>query len=156
MIQLLTDSEAPRIVGYTSETRNSPTTLALKEHGQWMLSCSERELPGVQAMISTFERTSLRPEVLAFARAMELKLQANDHKGGWQSLSRDDLSELLIGELVELLAALHLNEETLKSIITDACASLDWTDFQSNPSLEALDVANIAMMIHDNLTNARF
>jgi hypothetical protein len=112
--------------------------------------------PEVQALIDKYEKDVIRPEVLAFARDMELKLRANDHKGGWCECSKHHLSQLLLGELVELLAALGYKKPTIHLMVDAACDSITWTDFQADPKLEAVDVGNIAMMLHDNLTHKRF
>jgi hypothetical protein len=51
----------------------------------------------------------LRPEVQAFAEQMELKLMANDHKGGWKDCNLAYLYGCLGEELAELMAAITLN-----------------------------------------------
>jgi len=74
------------------------------------------------------QHVELRPALRWFAEQMELKLRANDHKGGWNQCSLQYLFEKLDEEVGELSATLT-NEETIR---------------------EAADVANIAMMIADN------
>lgn len=69
---------------------------------------------------------TLRPCVQAFAERMETKLSANDHKGGWSHMAKEDLVRLLIDEFYEL-------------VVADA----------ENVADEAADVANFAMMIAD-------
>lgn len=76
------------------------------------------------------EATLLRPEVLAFAHAMERKLRANDHKGGWQNESFTYLLRRLRREVDEL-SVLPPKEE--------------WNNILD----EAADVGNFAMMIAD-------
>lgn len=71
---------------------------------------------------------SIRKEVMWFARKMEEKLRENDFKGHWSDSSEQDLLDGLKEEVRELYAAITLNE------IVD----------------EAVDVANMAMMIADN------
>ncbi len=44
----------------------------------------------------------LRPEVRAFAIAMENQLRANDHKGGWQGMGTAECIERLQEEMEEL------------------------------------------------------
>ena len=73
----------------------------------------------------------LRKEVRLFAEAMELRLQANDHKPGW----KDDTAEALLDRVDDELLELHM-----------AVAA--------NPGktailLEAADVANFLMMVVD-------
>lgn len=77
-----------------------------------------------------------RPEVEAFADAMEAQLLANDHKPGWK---RDFPSELL---------------RRLKEESTELSRELrEWDGSNANSPKrvlkEAADVANFAMMIAD-------
>lgn len=72
----------------------------------------------------------LRPEVLRFARAMEKKLRANDHKKHWYWMGSQYLSVRLTQESRELRHAMKRG---------NADQILD----------EAADVANFAMMIAD-------
>ena len=64
-----------------------------------------------------------------FARMMELKLQANDHKGGWQDMSVPEAASRILDEVEELYAALREDSDNIDSIVS-----------------EAIDVANFAMM----------
>ena len=73
----------------------------------------------------------LRPEVLAFAHAMEAQLRANDHKPGWKSDTLDSLHRRLVEESKEVLDS--INEEAPPNTIAKECA----------------DVANFAMMLAD-------
>jgi hypothetical protein len=72
----------------------------------------------------------LRPEVLAFAVAMETRLRANDHKGGWGSCSAAHLLSRVADEFKELKRAV---------------GDLNGGDILH----EAADVANFAMMVAD-------
>jgi NTP pyrophosphatase (non-canonical NTP hydrolase) len=72
-----------------------------------------------------------RPEVIAFADAMEAKLRANDYKGGWESLTPDWLVARMLQEMGEL--ALAVAGEIGGGEVL----------------YEAADVANFAMMIAD-------
>jgi hypothetical protein len=72
--------------------------------------------------------TELRPEVAAFAEAMELQLRKNGWKGHWRYCTGTYLFNRIRGEVNELSRA-STAEERLK---------------------EAADVANFAMMIADN------
>lgn len=74
----------------------------------------------------------VRREVREFARAMEAKLVANDHKGGWRGDSAPDLHKRLVEESAELKEALHDLKTSKQTILH-----------------EAADVANFAMMIAD-------
>jgi hypothetical protein len=92
----------------------------------------------------------LRPEVQAFAEAMEMKLRLNDHKGGWKKehpkayLFRrlgDEIRELeyAIDDQINAIQMLHREDATPKLV-----------EIQGNKVLsEAVDVANFAMMIAD-------
>ena len=75
-----------------------------------------------------------RPEVLAFAVLMELKLRYNDHKEPWAGLGIVELKRLMAIEVEEL----------------DDASDGDPDDDSDNIALEAADVANFAMMIADN------
>lgn len=71
-----------------------------------------------------------RPEVVAFANAMELKLKENDHKRHWSHMSMQFLSMRLTQE----------REELRKAVAAGDVAEI---------LREAADVANFAMMIAD-------
>ena len=81
---------------------------------------------------------TVRWQVRAFAEAMERKLAANDHKGGWEDCSIDYLIKRLRQETSELLKvagdreARTLTNEEAEKVLN-----------------EAADVANFAMMIAD-------
>ena len=85
----------------------------------------------------------LRPEVLAFALAMERKLRANDHKGGWGGCTTGYLRRRLRAEVRELMKAMdavrHAQQRLFASPEQHA-AVLD----------EAADVANFCLMLSDN------
>ena len=74
----------------------------------------------------------LRPEVLRFAAKMESVLRKNDWKGGWQRMTTKDSLSRLYEELRELNAAAKTGPPEL--IVK-----------------EAVDVANFAMFIAENL-----
>ncbi len=76
----------------------------------------------------------VRQSVKEFAEAMELVLRENDHKSGWDYISIKDLITRMRQELVEL-------ERSFNNCDPEGVIH------------EATDVANFAMMIHDNLTN---
>lgn len=69
-----------------------------------------------------------RKEVEIFSLCMEEKLRRNDHKGGWENCTNEDLFERLRDEVTELESALA-NEPDV------------------NIMYEAADIANFAMMI---------
>ena len=71
-----------------------------------------------------------REEVDWFARQMEVVLQANDHKSGWEGLSKKYLIDKLEEEYEELIEAVQKGDAT--TIAT-----------------EAADLANVAMMLAD-------
>lgn len=80
----------------------------------------------------------LRPEVQRFAEAMEKRLRANDHKGGWCDCPLDYLITRLDEETSELLVALG------------KAVGFNLQRGASRIRKEAADVANFAMMIADN------
>lgn len=75
---------------------------------------------------------SVRPELRWFVVEMEKKLKANDHKGGWDNMSANELRSRLEDELQEL------------TLVLDKPAHL-YTPQQAVD--EAADVANFAMMV---------
>ncbi len=77
-----------------------------------------------------------RMDVQRFAIAMEEKLRANDHKGGWEEEPPADLYEHLQEEVEELGEAIGYG-------ITGQC------DDRKLILAEAADVANMAMMVAD-------
>jgi hypothetical protein len=85
---------------------------------------------------------ALRPEVLAFAHAMETELRANDHKGGWRDSSTHWLLERMNQERRELTAAVDHTYGTLPHTSAREKA-------QAAVLSEAADTANFAMMIAD-------
>ena len=72
-----------------------------------------------------------RREVTEFAREMESRLRANEHKGGWQDCASNELLVMLLKEVAELAEALY------------------WRASSNEVRREAADVANFAMMIAD-------
>jgi NTP pyrophosphatase (non-canonical NTP hydrolase) len=90
-----------------------------------------RTLTAIEHEVLVKQLASLRPEVAAFALAMEDKLRQNDHKGGWDDCSKQYMAMRLTQEREELRDAIARGappEEILK---------------------EAADVANFAMMVAD-------
>ena len=77
---------------------------------------------------------TLRPKVQWFAEQMELRLRANDWKGGWQNDTDTSLYGRTVEEVHELGAALFPT----------------WKQKQPEIIKEAADVANFAMMLADN------
>lgn len=77
------------------------------------------------------EAGGIRPEVMAFARLMEAKLRANDHKGGWRYDSPGELFDRLREEVDELQDVLIGQADP--AVVGD----------------EAADVANFALMLAD-------
>jgi NTP pyrophosphatase (non-canonical NTP hydrolase) len=89
------------------------------------LSAAERQALREQLSII------VRPEVAAFALAMEDKLRKNDHKGGWKDCTKQYMAMRLTQEREELRNAIQRGdppEQIMK---------------------EAADVANFAMMVAD-------
>ena len=79
----------------------------------------------------------MRPAVLNMAKQMEIVLTINDNKRGWKDCSINYLVERLHDEVKELDGAFDIYLE-------DATAA-------RKLKREAIDVANFAMMIVDNL-----
>jgi NTP pyrophosphatase (non-canonical NTP hydrolase) len=84
-----------------------------------------------------------RDEVTLFARKMEFKLRANDHKGGWSECSLLWLIAKLneeVGELSKLVHQLHSPDGQFRGGDSTEAHQI---------SMEAADVGNLAMMIAD-------
>lgn len=79
----------------------------------------------------------MRPELALFAQFMETKLKLNDHKGGWEKCSIEDLFTKLQSEVDELRAAIEAEPNL-------------------NVAFEAADIANFAMMIAWNVMREQF
>jgi len=71
-----------------------------------------------------------RDEVRWFARQMEARLLANDHKGGWRDCPIEQLLYRINDEYIELLELVKTQPSNIPAIISE-CA----------------DVANFAMMV---------
>ena len=92
-----------------------------------------------------------RPDVLAYADAMELRLKANDHKGGWKDCSTVYLVQKLLEETAELIRALpdfDWEDQDLRDTFTLMLLRVRKTKTESKIH-EAADVGNIAMMLAD-------
>lgn len=103
------------------------------EHPEPFVSvlCLRRQLAASQQRVVGLEKAlGVRPEVAAFAVAMEGKLKENDHKGGWSDCDKHWLMDRLYDEADELCGAVNRG-------------------VASEIEGEAADVANFAMMIHD-------
>jgi len=89
-------------------------------------------------------RSFLRPEVAAFAQAMEATLRRNDHKGGWKEEDPTWLAERATEELKELDLALQCYR-------SQPCSHHDSEESARRSVLhEATDVANFCLMVADN------
>lgn len=102
----------------------------------------------------------LRPQVQAFAEAMEKKLRENDHKGGWKDVcgcTTGYLTRRLRTELRELVTEIGKTNRAYTKygqgrygLERDQLAARKKLDGQRAKLLgEAADVANFAMMIAD-------
>ncbi|MCG8400087.1 MAG: hypothetical protein MJA84_00655 [Firmicutes bacterium] len=97
------------------------------------LSCSCNVcIASVPNKAETKKEAVIREEVRWFTRLMEERLQANDHKGGWENCSLEWLVIKLTEEVGEVAALICKHDLCREKIIK-----------------EAADVANMAMMIAD-------
>ncbi len=96
---------------------------------------------------------NIRSEVLAFAEEMEKRLEANDHKGGWLNCTTRFLSEKLLEEVAELLLSINsqdLSDTQLVEIFSSQLGRLrKGSNILGSPTLESVDVGNVAMMFAD-------
>lgn len=97
---------------------------------------------------------SRRDEVSEFALMMESKLQNAGHR--WIHCSKDFLAMEFMRVSCELLASLGIEPLDMVQMVMDKAKKLREKDYDSDPSLEAADSANFAMMIADNTKNGRF
>lgn len=102
----------------------------------WLAQVEDLIAGAICDAVAEAEVSQVRPEVAAFALAMEKKLKANDHKGGWKHCDRDYLMTRLRQEFVELIAAMHFPLDD---------GQIDRIELRD----EAADVANFLMMILD-------
>jgi hypothetical protein len=85
---------------------------------------------------------SRRSKVDSFADAMEERLRANDHKGGWDNCTPRWLLQCLRSEVEELHEALELP--------CPRCGNKTRGNHAAREVMrEAADIANFAMMIAD-------
>ena len=135
---------------------NKTYNVASKQEGEWYYSCRASEISEIQLIIQRYEAYDLSPPVLEFARIMDVIIKGkSSEKTGWERLSRVDLFKLLVFEVVELMVSLGINPHGITAFIEERLTSIKEEDLISNPIDESIDVANIAMMIYDNLSNGR-
>jgi hypothetical protein len=92
-----------------------------------LLHHAQERARAAEAVLSLPE--GIRPEVWQFARLMEERLRANDHKGGWKKETAKDLLFRIQDELCELIEAVYKEWDSVGD--------------------ESADVANFAMMVAD-------
>lgn len=105
------------------------------------------------------EAIEIRPTIAKFARQMERVLRLHDaKKRGWKECSMLYLQNKLLEEVAELLTATTPNEDldatwSVETIVlfADALKACLEEGQQATVTHEATDVANIAMMISDNM-----
>lgn len=119
-------AEVAALKAAMTEEGHSPTNMQM-----WVARSLKAEdmVLGLQTELAKRDEP-LRPALAAFALAMEAKLKANDHKGGWAGCDEHWLMDRLYEEADELCDAINKGDP-------EAVAP------------EAADVANFAMMIYD-------
>lgn len=118
------------VTAYPSMNKEIVSILRITDDNPVMMYAAARIIEELENQLEQFQ--SLRPEVQRFALAMEERLKANDHKGGWENCTTSYLWRRLVEESGEL-------EEELAKDLTDGRVVLH----------EAADVANFAMMLAD-------
>lgn len=83
-----------------------------------------------------FYRTSVRPELAAFALEMETVLRENDRKAGWNEMSVHQLFHRIKGEFEELQREYILQSN-----------ALDGVNRRDRLRKEAIDIANFCMFL---------
>ena len=96
----------------------------------------------------------LRPEVRAFAEAMERKLRVNEHRGGWQDDEPGDLFERAQEEMEEFADALNEWDRIRMDKPDGSPGWVDRTIAANKTHMEQLinkaaDTANMLMMVVD-------
>ncbi len=91
-----------------------------------------------------------RPEVLRMAELMEKVLRTNDYKGGWDKCAIDWLILKINEEVAELRRAIYEYEYGTDSAGFDSSAEAN-ASRRANVRREGADVANIVMMLLDNM-----
>jgi NTP pyrophosphatase (non-canonical NTP hydrolase) len=99
------------------------------------------ELRSLRRLRADEEGRRVRPEVLAFAQAMEVELRENDGKGGWEDCGTEWLLHRMTEERRELTEAVKRRHAALGATSKRETAAAVLS--------EAADVANFAMMIAD-------
>ena len=82
------------------------------EMGEQFSSWLDREIKQGQTVP---EEAMLRPEVMEFAKAMEVVLKANDHKGGWEDSTYDYLDARLVEEVGEYFGSVASGDKVSKA-----------------------------------------
>ncbi len=98
----------------------------------------------------------MRREVKKFAEEMESVLKENDYKDGWKNCDDRFLEKKLIEEFTEYFLALNHPAWNPLNVIREfvnqvniAIGHVDTT--KEGTKKELVDIANICMMLHDNL-----
>lgn len=116
--------------GQTDEVSVSMADV-LKAHIE---QCPDHPMSKLKQEIERLKAAEPREEVKWFAEEMEKVLQANDHKGGWDKCDDGYLAWMLRDNLGKLCEAAYQEPKNLQEI-----------------SKSAVDIANYAMMIADNV-----
>lgn len=103
----------------------------------------------------TIEISDIRPEVLAFAKALEEKLRAKVDTDKLKRSNKTQLTGALLRSVARLLAALDYDRDEIQETLRIVISRLDYHDFTSDPRGELIDVANFAMMLFENLSSSR-
>jgi len=98
----------------------------------------------------------MREEGREFVEEMESVLKENDYKGGWKNSNDSFLEKKLIEEFAEYFLSLNHPAWTPLNVIREfinqvnyAIGHVDKTE--NGTKKELVDIANICMMLHDNL-----
>jgi len=103
--------------------------------------------------LSLIKIQNCRPEVLEFARFMEMVLRENDHKGTWKNCTFDYLLEKLDEEVKELHECFWYPDSRSDYVPLTGGDSMPRWAVKSVPAImrEPGDVGNVAMFLFDNL-----
>lgn len=112
----------------------------LKTQGELLRHLAEIEIALAGGTIVRVTRpVEVRDSVGSFAEEMERILRENDHKGGWGGCTNGYLLSRLIEEVAELSGWMYGKGEPSDSLSIIQAGK------------EAIDVANFAMMLRENL-----
>ncbi|GED69409.1 hypothetical protein BRE01_31110 [Brevibacillus reuszeri] len=128
---------AASIPAYQGKVWTCKSEESIAENGKPVVLLEGFQGPFTTEYLQKVNMPNVREPVLWFAEQMELKLQENDHKGGWENCGIFWLRGRLLEEANELSGVMYAGHNSESGLDLE------------NIIREASDVANFAMMIAD-------